>query len=133
MRVLHGAIGLLFSTLSLLACSGGGSPETVAKKFAEATFENDIDTMYELIQLPDDIEGKEDRVRGKLQMMNVGAVAESTTKGGVDEIRVGDAEYNDDKTRATVQVTVKFNKDGEPERTQRINLVQDDGDWKVRL
>lgn len=125
---------IVLSAVLLAACSSNDSPEAVAKSFIEASFSNDADGMYKLVAVPADTEeGAEEMVRGKLKMA-VAKRAELAAKlGGVDEVKAGEASYNDDKTQATTQVTITFKNADVPAQTESVRLTKVDDQWKVRL
>lgn len=86
----------------------------------------------ELIDTPANAQANQkDMVRGKLQMMVAATSALAAQKGGVDKIETGKVSYNEDKTIATVPVTVLFEND--EKTTDSVRLVKVDGDWKVKL
>lgn len=125
---------VLAASVLLLACSSSDSPEAVAQSFIEASFSNDADTMFKLVDVPADADdGAEEMVRGKMKMA-VAKRAELAEKlGGVAEVKAGEATYNDDKTQATTQVTVTFKKADVPAKTESVRLNKVDDQWKVRL
>ena len=117
---------------ALTACGGGG-PAKVAEKFERAAYAGDIDTVMSVIYLEDNDKknGTEDMMRGKLTMMLVELKKQSDAKGGVKNIKTEKAQYNSDKTRATVNVTVTF-KD-KTEVTEDLSLMKTKKGWKVKL
>ncbi|SDI72649.1 protein of unknown function [Pseudomonas flavescens] len=134
MAALYRSFLVLATSVLLVACSSGGSPETVAESFIEASFSNDADAMFKLIAVPADAgEGAEEMVRGKLKMAVAKRAEMAATLGGVDEVKAGEATYNDDKTQATTQVTITFKKADVPAKTESVRLTKVDDQWKVRL
>lgn len=128
-----------FVVLAFLSACGmsSSSPEAVAKQYVEAGLEGDVDTMMELLYLPEEeneTEGVRDVMRGKL-MMSVGGMKQQVAKkGGVDSVEVEDAvikEVGDNKT-ARVRVLVQYGNDSEPEG-EWVDLRQTDDGWKVAL
>ena len=117
---------------ALTACGGSG-PAKVAEKFERAAYAGDIDTVMSVIYFDDNDKknGTEDVMRGKLSMMLVELKKQSDAKGGVKNIKTEKAQYNSDKTRATVNVTVTF-KD-KTEVTEDLSLVKAKKGWKVKL
>lgn len=118
----------------LAACSSNDSPEAVAKSFIEASFSNDADGMYKLIAVPADADdGAEEMVRGKLKMAVAKRSEQAAKLGGVDEVKAGEATYNDDKTQATSKVTITFKNADVPAQTESVRLTKVDDQWKVRI
>ncbi|MBP3221228.1 MAG: DUF4878 domain-containing protein [Neisseriaceae bacterium] len=125
---------LLFLSLALTAC-GGGSPEKVAQQFYTATYKGDIDTVMKLIYIPasEKKPGVEDMMKGKLTMIIGEAKQQADGKGGVKKIATEKAQYNSDKTQATVKVTVTFKKDNE-QVSENVKMIKDEKkQWKVNL
>lgn len=118
----------------LAGCSSNDSPEAVAKSFIEASFSNDADGMYKLIAVPADADdGAEEMVRGKLKMAVAKRSEQAAKLGGVDEVKAGEATYNDDKTQATSKVTITFKNADVPAQTESVRLTKVDDRWKVRI
>ena len=118
----------------LAACSSNDSPEAVAKSFIEASFSNDADGMYKLIAVPADADdGAEEMVRGKLKMAVTKRSEQAAKLGGVDQVKAGEAIYNDDKSQATSKVTVTFKNADVPAQTESVRLTKVDDQWKVRI
>ena len=132
MHCLKNWIALLALPLLLAGCSSSNEPDQVAKSFVEATYEGDVDELISLLAIPKDAEShQKDMVRGKMQMAVADKAAKASRNGGVDKIEIGQVDYNDDKSAATVPVTVYF-ANGE-KNSGSTRLVKMDGDWKVRL
>lgn len=124
---------LLFLSLALTAC-GGGSPEKVAQQFYTATYKGDIDTVMKLIYIPasEKKPGVEEMMKGKLMMMIGEAKKQADAKGGVKKVSAEKAQYNSDKTNATVNVTVVFK--NKEQVSEDVKLVKDEKkQWKVNL
>ncbi|WP_437883759.1 DUF4878 domain-containing protein [Pseudomonas sp. LRF_L74] len=122
------------AALLLCACSSSDKPEAVAKDFLKAAYSNDLDTVLKLINMPDkDKPGVEDVVRGKLKAALTKSAEQVKALDGIDKIEVADATYNDDKSIASVQATITFNKDGAPPKQERVRLIKVDDAWKVGL
>ncbi|YCH22171.1 DUF4878 domain-containing protein [Pseudomonas sp. D1-3] len=118
----------------LPACSSNDSPEAVAKSFIEASFSNDADGMYKLIAVPADADdGAEEMVRGKLKMAVAKRSEQAAKLGGVDEVKAGEATYNDDKSQATSKVTITFKNADVSAQTESVRLTRVDDQWKVRI
>lgn len=117
---------------ALTACGGSG-PAKVAEKFERAAYAGDIDTVMSVIYFDDNDKknGTEDMMRGKLSMMLVELKKQSDAKGGVKKVKTEKAQYNSDKTHATVNVTVTF-KD-KTEVTEDLSLMKTKKGWKVKL
>lgn len=133
MQALKNWFALVAVSLFLVGCSSSGEPEQVAESFTKAAYTGDIDTLMDLVELPKELQdGQKDMMRGKLQMMLAPAAALAAEKGGIDKIETGSVTYNDDKTTASVPVTVTFKKTDD-KSTEQVNLVKVDGDWKIKL
>lgn len=133
MHSLKNWFALLVMSLVLVGCSSSNEPEQVAEAFTKAAYNGDIDTLMDLVELPKDLkDGQKDMMRGKLQMMLAPASVKAAEKGGIDKIEAGSATYNDDKTTASVPVTVTFKKNDE-KSTEQVKLIKVDGDWKINL
>ena len=137
MRALLHKISLFFSILfvsfALTAC-GGGSPEKVAEKFYTAIYKGDIDTIMASIYIPEKERkpGVEEMMKGKLMMMIGEAKKQADGKGGVKQVKAEKAQYNSDKTHATVNVTVVFK--NKEQVSEDVKMVKDEKkQWKVNL
>lgn len=133
MSLLKKWFALIAVSLFIVGCSSSGDPEQTAVDFTKAAYSADIDALMKLVHFPDDMDAaQKDMVRGKLTMMLTPAAAIAKEQGGIDSIKAGDAQYNSDKTRASVPVTVTFNKASE-ESTESVDLIKVDGAWKVKF
>lgn len=126
-------LSMLFMAFALSAC-GGGSPEKVAEKFYAAIYKGDIDTIMASIYIPEKEKkpGVEEMMKGKLMMMIGEAKKQADSKGGVKKVSAEKAQYNSDKTNATVNVTVVFKNNEQV--SEDVKLVKDEKkQWKVNL
>ncbi len=130
----------------LAACSddSNDNPANVAQTFFTEMLEGDAHKAVELIDVGDidqglsQITGQEMSVEDtekKLTEMFTEMKKEVEKVGGVDAIKVGEVTYNNDKTEATVPVTLSFKKEmnGKKSDTQDVKLKKVDGMWKVLL
>ncbi|MBQ9682523.1 MAG: DUF4878 domain-containing protein [Neisseriaceae bacterium] len=126
-------LSMLFMAFALSAC-GGGSPEKVAEKFYAAIYKGDIDTVMSSLYIPasEKKPGVEEMMKGKLMMMIGEAKKQADAKGGVKKVSAEKAQYNSDKTNATVNVTVVFK--NKEQVSEDVKLVKDEKkQWKVNL
>lgn len=126
-------LSMLFMAFALSAC-GGGSPEKVAEKFYAAIYKGDIDTVMSSLYIPasEKKPGVEEMMKGKLMMMIGEAKKQADAKGGVKKVSAQKAQYNSDKTNATVNVTVVFK--NKEQVSEDVKLVKDEKkQWKVNL
>ena len=126
-------LSMLFMAFALSAC-GGGSPEKVAEKFYAAIYKGDIDTVMSSLYIPasEKKPGVEEMMKGKLMMMIGEAKKQADAKGGLKKVSAAKAQYNSDKTNATVSVTVVFKNNEQV--SEDVKLVKDEKkQWKVNL
>ena len=124
----------MFVLAFALSACGGGSPEKVAEKFYTAIYKGDIDTIMASIYIPEKEKkpGVEEMMKGKLMMMIGEAKKQADAKGGVKKVSAEKAQYNSDKTNATVNVTVVFK--NKEQVSEDVKLVKDEKkQWKVNL
>mgnify|MGYP001348811139 FL=1 len=53
--------------------------------------------------------------------------------GGVKDVSYSKTEYNEDKTRANIGVTIHYKREDAPVKTENIALRKTDKGWKVSL
>lgn len=110
MQVLRNSI-MLLATLLLIACSASNTPEKVAEKYINAVLANDIDGVMATLYIPADaVEGQESLMRGKLTILLTETSTRAISFGGVKDVSYSSAQYNTDKTRATVVATIRYKK-----------------------
>ncbi len=134
MQILRNGLFMLLTAALLIACSSSNSPEKVAKDYINAVLANDIDALMNTLYIPADAdEDQETLMRGKLSMM----LAETSTRvirqGGVKEVTYSTAEYNTEKTRATMTATIHYKNDNAAKKSEKIVLVDTKDGWKVSL
>lgn len=117
----------------LLAACGARTPEDAAKRFVEKSYTGDADAVIAMIYIPEqDKAGIEDILHGKVKAGVAKQKEYADSKGGLAEITADPAETSpDDANRASVKVHMRF-KQGET-NTDRVRLIKDGNDWKVRL
>ena len=126
---------MMFIGLVAVACSNKhDTPESVATAFVYALEKGNANKIMDIAYIP---EGKTDRdkqaVSGKLEMMAVAAAGEIKEKGGLKSIAVKSIEYNQDKTRASVSLSITYKDAKAMPKTERVNTINTKEGWKVRL
>ena len=71
-------------------------------------------------------------IAGKLEMMVAAGKQEMDSKGGIKKIEVNEVNFNSDKTKASVFLTVTY-KDGEVSGPDEVGTVKTKDGWKVEL
>ncbi|NLY12287.1 MAG: DUF4878 domain-containing protein [Gammaproteobacteria bacterium] len=133
MQVLRNSI-MLLATLLLIACSASNTPEKVAEKYINAVLANDIDGVMATLYIPADaVEGQESLMRGKLTILLTETSTRAISFGGVKDVSYSSAQYNTDKTRATVVATIRYKKDSSADKNEKIKLIKTDDGWKISL
>lgn len=133
MQVLRNSI-MLLATLLLIACSASNTPEKVAEKYINAVLANDIDGVMATLYIPADaVEGQESLMRGKLTILLTETSTRAISFGGVKDVSYASAQYNTDKTRATVVATIRYKKDSSADKNEKIKLIKTDDGWKISL
>jgi len=126
---------LAIVALFIVACSGStDSPEGITKHFIESTYKGDGDALIKSLDLGKDAEDPavQQMISGKMMMAAQEAKKEADKNGGVSSINIKDVKYNDDKTRATVNFTVKFKKN-DIEDAGDMKTIKTDKGWKISL
>ncbi|GAA5094114.1 DUF4878 domain-containing protein [Wohlfahrtiimonas larvae] len=127
---------LAIMTLMLVACSGStDSPEGITKHFIESTYKGDGDALIKSLDLGKDGEDPavQQMIAGKMNMAAQEAKKEAEKNGGLASINIKDVKYtNDEKTRATVNFTVKFKKN-DTEDAGDMKTIKTDKGWKISL
>ena len=112
-------LGMLAMALCLVGCSKG--PDKVAVTFFEALADADFDKAAELAS-------KE--TQPLVKMMAAVPDAKENMKKEFDGAKFKAVDTKIDGDKATVKV--EFKKDGKTD-TNDVNLVKEDGDWKVAM
>ena len=134
MQILRNGLFMLLTAALLIACSSSNSPEKVAKEYINAVLANDIDGLMNTLYIPADAhKDQETLMRGKLTMMLAEASTRVISQGGVKEVPYSTAEYNTEKTRATMTATIHYKNDNAPKKSEKIVLVDTKDGWKVSL
>lgn len=135
----------LFFTLCIfafvaVACSNSSdSPEAATKEFVKVFFEGkgDSDKLLDIIYVPDSDKmdpQEKSMVMGKLAMFTQMAKEDTDAKGGVKEVKIDNVTYNEDKTQASVTMTVVYgNGETNDGKGSALDLIKQDGKWKVNL
>lgn len=128
------------SIISLLAaCSSGGgesSPEAVAKKFVEKSYQGDADTVISMVYIPDkekEQAGVKEMVDGKVKAAVAEEKEKAENRGGVSEIIVGEFKpFPNSENKGQVPVETKF-KQGDNIKNN-VNVIRtENGDWKINF
>lgn len=123
----------LFVSVILAACGGGGSPEAAAKKYVQAIYNGDADTVISMIYIAEKDKkeaGLQEMLSGKIKAIVAKAKEKANENGGVSNIVVEEPKYSQDKNSADVVVKVKFKNLENPIPTE-LHLVKTDGGWKI--
>ncbi len=131
---------LVVMSVVLMACGGSGDdPKDIAKSFTEAMIDGDSDKVLDFVYIPPKMQEEidknpqaEEMMKSGLSMMLTQFASEIEEGGGLGDITVGEPEYNDDKSKATVPVTITLKKDNKSE-TEDIQLIKTDDGWKVDM
>lgn len=131
----RGALVLTLATGFVIAGCGGGddsnggvdsgaAPEDVVEAFYNATVDGDVDTVCALITEETAKQAAEQEDAESCEESADGALTDEKTKSIAESVEVGEATVDGDS--ATVAVSSQ-EAGGEGE----INLVQEDGEWKI--
>lgn len=134
MQTLRNGLLMLLTAALLIACSASNSPEKVAKNYVDAILANDIDGVMQTLEIPTDASKEQHAmIRGKLSMMLADTSSRAIRFGGVKDVSYSKAEYNDDKTRASLVATIRYKKDSSATKRENITLAKTENGWKVSL
>lgn len=135
MKLVVKFLGIFMLSLMVFACTNNDSPEAVGEKFTKAGYSVDMDTFMDLLYISDDMQkdGVDVKILLKSKFKSVLDESAKMAKnhGGIDKIVSSPAEYNTDKTKAQVEVTVSF-KDGSQKKSS-LDLIKIDGKWLVNM
>lgn len=101
----------LFLSVILAACGGGGSPEAAAKKYVQAIYNGDADTVISMIYIAEKDKkeaGLQEMLSGKIKVIVAEAKKKANENGGISNIDVEEPKYSQDKNSADVVVKVQF-------------------------
>lgn len=129
MRFIKLLLAALVAAFALLACSGGNSPEGVAKAFTTAICKGETDKALALIHIPEGTRPTEkEAMLGKLRMLVAMAKEQADNKGGLERIEVLSSETNDDRARVRLRLHFKIGQE-----TDDTKLIRVKGKWMVDL
>lgn len=126
---------LIMSFTAVLGCgddqgqsTSGESPKEVAHKYMEASVNLDVDTAYSLLS-------QEDKEVYDLEAMREEAEATMGQMAEADiSYEIGEETINGDNATVAVTVIVRDSESGESQDfTDNLNLVKENGEWKVSL
>lgn len=124
----------LFLAAALLAACGNNAdnPAGTAQTFFTELFEGNTEKALDLIYFPPEALKGTNEETAKIQLNAVLTVLQEQVKkqGGMESITAGEAQYNADKTQATVPVTLKA-KNGDTD-TETVILIKTGQGWKVK-
>ncbi|SUO97225.1 DUF4878 domain-containing protein [Suttonella ornithocola] len=128
---------LLLSTVItfLVACGGKDKPAEIAEIFFKEMFQGDASKAVALVDTSGNYLSEKEQQQANMfiAMMAAGMKTQIEKAGGIKSIEAGKVEYNQDKTTATVPLTITLNKaiDGKNSDTNNIHLKKVNGDWKI--
>ncbi|WP_066570569.1 DUF4878 domain-containing protein [Snodgrassella sp. CFCC 13594] len=132
-------IAKLFSVFCIAffisSCGGSSSPEAAAKKYVDAVYAGDSDTVISMVHISDkhkDEPGLKDMVSGKVKQAVMHDKENAEKNGGVKGISVGEPKYSEDKKTAEVLVTISFKNSGKPKQ-ELVRLIDTDNGWKLKF
>lgn len=124
---------------SLIACSsdsGESSPEIVAKKFVEKSYQGDADAVISMIYLSSkdkEQAGVKEMVDGKVKAGVAQEKNKAEERGGVSEITVGTFEPSPNSdNRGKVAVEIKFKQGNNIKNNVKV-IRTENGDWKIAI
>lgn len=125
----------LATTLLLTGCGGpDNTPEGIAEAFLQAAYDNDVDTLFEYIDVPEGTGDEEVAlVRGKLSAQLARTEKYTESQGGLDRIEVQAPTLSDNDSQARIEAIVHFNNSDAKPKTERLRLNKVDGDWKIKI
>lgn len=133
MKKFFGVFICLFFSVILAACGGGGSPEAAAKKYVQAVYNGDADTVISMIYVEEKDKKDADlqnMLSGKIKEGVAGAKKMANETGGISNIAVEEPKYSQDKNSANVVVKVQF-KNLEIPTIMELHLVKTNDGWMV--
>lgn len=118
---------------SVLVACGGGDPGDVAEAFYKEVLEGDVNKAVEYLHMPAEVKqavGEAD-MKGKMSAM-FGVIQQAVqSQGGLESVKADKVLYNDDKTRAVVELVIKT-KNGEAQ-TEKVPMIKTDDGWKLEM
>ncbi|MCX8641737.1 MULTISPECIES: DUF4878 domain-containing protein [unclassified Gilliamella] len=137
MKLVMKFFSVFLLALIVSACSSEESPERTAENCVKAVYSGDLETVINLMYLPEDKTNKnfdmKDLVKSKMQQVIDKAQKLAQAHGGVDKVQASPAEYiNEDKTMAKVKTTVFF-KDKTQQEGGSASLIKIDGKWLMNF
>ena len=117
--------------VGLSACSGGGSPESVVKKFYDAVAAGDVDKAVECIALESVAANEMMMAKAKIQMVVATGQAKIDANSGLSKVEVLKQDLSEDGNSASLQVQVTFKNDIKD--VSRVKAVKEKGGWKIKL
>lgn len=117
-------VAFFLGVVLLLAGCGGGSPQSTVKEFFRNVEAGKLDDAAEMFSKATLSGISLDKMKQGLQQ----STREIDSKGGISKI-----EIVDHKTIGEVaEVTVKIRYGNDTEEVENLNLVKEDGDWKLQ-
>jgi hypothetical protein len=122
---------VVVSFCALMSCGGGSAkqPSDTVKAFTEKVEKADYDSAIDCLALND--EEMDEETKAKLSGLLAMGKAEMEKKEGVKSMEVVSEEI--DEEAGTAKVEMKFVYGNGDENTEKYNLVQEDGKWKLKM
>ena len=122
------ALGLV---LGLGACSGGGNPESVVKKFYDAVADGNVDKAVDCVALESVAADEMVMAKAKIQMVVATGQAQINANGGLSKVEVLKQDLSEDGNAASMQVKVTFKNDKSD--VSRVRAIKEKSGWKIKL
>ena len=117
--------------LGLVACSSGGSPEAVVKKFYDAVSDGNVDKAVDCVALESVAANEMIMAKAKIQMVVATGQAQINANGGLSKVEVLKQDLASDGNSASLQIQVTFKNDKKD--VSRVKTVKEKNGWKIKL
>ncbi|WP_234265191.1 DUF4878 domain-containing protein [Hydrogenophaga sp. NFH-34] len=125
------ALFLAVSATALLASCSGGSPENAPAAFYKASAAGEVDKAMEYVSFANFKAEEMVMAKGKVQMV-VGRIQQTASSNdGLEKVEIIESVVGEDGNSAKVKTKLLF-KNGK-DKTDTVNVVKDDGKWKITL
>ncbi|SUO97877.1 DUF4878 domain-containing protein [Suttonella indologenes] len=123
---------LVLSALSLmlLTACGKEAPAEAAETFFTELLQGDVKKALSIVYLPAEVNNPFGL--DLLEQVFNAMQEELKKQGGVKKITAEKVTYNSDKTQASVVLKIETN-NGQVKSSESINVVKDNGVWKVKM
>lgn len=127
----HVALFLAVSATALFSACSAGKPEDAPSAFYKASAAGEVEKAMEYVSFANFKAEEMVAAKGKVQMV-IGQVQQMVASNdGLDKVEVIDSVMGDDGNSARVTSKL-FYKNG-ASRADTVNLVKEDGKWKIKL